>query len=275
MSAPTRARLCGVLLLAGAATLACVDAAAGDAVRVGGTGSTLRALQTLARLFERGVAPDTVTVVPGLGSRGAKRAILSGALDIAISADPLAPGEGGQGLAAREWARSPFVFAVGRTNPIRDTTLQQLVDIYAGRTTTWPDGSRLRLVLRPRGDSDTTALKAMSPAMERAVNAAHARPGLKVAPSDQDGADALETIPGAIGTSTLALIVSERRALVPLKIDGVDPSPRAIADGRYPYVKVFHLVTRRTPAPHVERFAAFLDSPESRATLGRLGYLVP
>jgi len=244
-------------------------------IKVGGTGAALRSMQTLAEAFQESHPGATLVVVAGLGSRGGKRALVAGAIDMAISADPLKAEEREQGMVAQEYARTPLVFVTAQTNPASAITLQELIDVFHGKITTWSDGRRLRLILRPPGDSDTTTLKSISPAMRDAVIAAHAQPGLKVAVTDQDAADDIAAIPGALGTSTLALIASERRPLKALALNGVVPSVDAVANGSYPYFKSLYVITRPNPAPPVQQFIAFLRSATGRDILVHLGQWVP
>ncbi|MBI2526921.1 MAG: substrate-binding domain-containing protein [Candidatus Rokubacteria bacterium] len=266
-----RATVCAVALLAWVPVGA---VSSQETIKVGGTGGAVRSIEILAEAFQKTPDHSRVEILTRLGSRGAKTALLAAVLDIAVSAQAVTPAESEQGLSGVELGRTPFVFATSSTNPVPGFTLPELVNIYAGRTLNWPDGSRLRLILRPPGDSDSDSLKRMSREMERAVTAAHGRPGLKMAATDQDSAEAIEAIPGALGTLTLALILSERRPLKALSINGVPPSQRAIADGSYPYVKTFYLVTPRTPSPRARRFLEFAGSAPGREILSRLGYWV-
>ncbi len=243
-----------------------------ETVKVGGTGSVLRGLQHVADAF-RATRPDAgVEIMPALGSRGAKRGVLSGAIHVGLSAVPLTDDERTQGLVATEYVVTPFVFAVPESNPLTAVTTQDVMSIYSGKTVTWPDGKRLRLVLRPPGDSDNTVLKGVSPAMAQAVTAALSRPGMNVAETDGDAADALEKIPGAFGTITLGLIMSERRAVRALSLDGVSPSASAVSGGSYPHVKRIDLIIR-AKAPRLARdFVDFALSAAGRAALRETGF---
>jgi len=266
-----RAAVCAAALVAWAS----VDTvSAQEAIKVGGTGGAVRSIEILAEAFKKAPNHSRVEILARLGNRGGMTALLAGALDIAVSAQLVTPAQSEQGLRGVELGRTPFVFATSSTNPVAGFTLPELVNIYDGKTLNWPDGSRLRLILRPAGDSDSDSLKGMGREMERALNSAHGRAGLKMAATDQDSAEAIAAIPGALGTSTLALILSERRPLKALSINGIPPSPRAIADGSYPYFKTFYLVTRRTPSPPAKRFLEFVGSAPGREILSRLGYWV-
>lgn len=246
-------------------------AAIADTLKVGGTGSALGTMNILADAFQVG-RPDTrVLIVPALGSSGSIKAVAAGALDIGLSGRPLKPAEREQNLAAREVARTPLVLASMRTHS--GFTLDDIARIYDGTLQTWPDGSPLRPILRPESDSETALLRAMSPGIDRALTIAHARPGVHIAITDQDSADAIESIPGALGTSTLALIVSEQRKIKALPLNGVAPSVATLARGRYPYFKPLYLVTPQNLSGPARAFAAFIQSRQGARILLDNGYL--
>ena len=130
------------------------------------------------------------------------------------------------------------------------------------------------MVLRPAADAETVVLGEFSPEIKHALAAAHARPGMVRAATDQESADQSERLAGSLGTSSLALVRSEKRPLQIIEIDGVQPTPESVARGTYPYAKTFVLVTKGTPAPTTQRFFDFIASDEGREVLVRLGHLV-
>lgn len=253
-------------------TLVALDAHA-DAIRIGGTGTGLGTMKLMAQEFNRSRPDAKLVVTPSLGSTGAIRAVLAGALDIGISARPVTAEESRQGATARPYARTPFVIATGARNSATGLTLRELVRIYSGADMRWPDGSPIRLIVRPESDADTIALRAFSPEMSRAVTAALAKKGLRLADTDQDNADALEALPGSLGTTTLTQIVTEQRAIRALALDRVTPTLQALAAGGYRYSKTLHLITGRNPSPLAKDFAAFVRSPAGRAVLASSGNL--
>ncbi|MEO5336166.1 MAG: substrate-binding domain-containing protein [Magnetospirillum sp. WYHS-4] len=245
--------------------------ATAEPLRVTGTGSPLGIVRLAGQAFSRGRPGTEIVVLPSLGSGGSLRALREGAIDLAVSAK--APDDETLAWAeVRPWARSPFVIAVQADLPVAGITTAQLAKAYSGQMTEWPDGRRLRVVLRPRDDTDTRILSVLGPGMGEAVASALDRWPNAVAITDQDGAAALETIPGAIGTLALGQILAERRALKPLSLDGVAPTLASMADGTYPHAKSFHLVTRRPAREAVSAFVEFLDSPETRSLLEVHGF---
>ena len=243
-------------------------------IKVGGTGAALGTMQLLAQAYAR-VQPDAkITVLPSMGSGGGIKAVLAGAIQLGVSARPLTEAEAKAGAAAFEYGRTPFVFATASTNKVTGITTQNLVEFYAGKVEQWPDGSRVRLVLRPIGDSDSETIKSMSPAMRDAKSAAEQRKGMVFTVTDQETATSIEKISGALGPSTLALLLSEQRPLKALALDGVAPSVQTMADGSYPLYKDLVLVTGpKTPAA-AQAFVAFVRSPAGREILQQTGHWV-
>jgi phosphate transport system substrate-binding protein len=241
-------------------------------IKIGGTGGALGTIGVLAEAFKKSHPEAKVIVVPGLGSGGARKALLGGAIDIAVTSKAGKDTEKLDGAVAALLGRTPFVFTTSKKNPADALTTQELVDIWNGKATAWPDGSRLRLILRPENDSDTDALKRISPALDKAVKSALSREGMKIAITDAESADAVEAIRGALGTSTLALLISEKRPLKALSLNGVTPSPKTIANGSYPLFKSIYVVTAAKPSELTAEFMRFLRSPSGREIVAQLGH---
>jgi phosphate transport system substrate-binding protein len=265
---------------AGAAVLALLlaiggTASAAEQIKIGGTGAALGTMQLLADAFSQGNPGIKITTIGNLGSAGAIKAMGSGAIELAVTSRPLSEAESKLGVSQLEYARTPFVFAVSARSAVNAITRRELADIYSGRMAKWPDGSTIRVVLRPASDIDTAMVKALSPGIGQGVSAAEKRPGVQFSVTDQDAAGDLERIPGAIGPSSLALILSERRALKALKLDGVEPTPANAAGKAYPLYKQMFFVTGAKRPAAVERFIDFVRSPAGRRILADNGHWIP
>jgi phosphate transport system substrate-binding protein len=244
-------------------------------LRIGGTGNALGTLQLLADAFARNHPDIRVTVLPSMGSSGAIKAVPKRAIDIGLSSRLPTAAESADGTRSIEYARSPTVFAVQERNPVTSITSALVADIYAGRLQTWPDGTLIRPILRQPGDDNTRQIKTLSAAVEAAVTAADQRPGLAFATTDQEANDKLERIPGGIGVTTLALIRSEHRPLKALTLNGVEPTPENLANGRYPLTKHFYFILPNDPLPAASAFVAFVRAPAGRQILTQTGHLTP
>lgn len=245
-----------------------------ETLRVGGTGAALGGMNLLAEAFMQADPEVRVVVLPSLGSGGGIKALVAGKIDLAVSARPLKASEQAEGLVEKEYARTPVVFASREDTWAEGVRLAQLHHIYSGEVNAWPDGTRLRLVMRPATETDTKLLRGLSPEMDKAVEVATERRDLFVAINDQDNASALEDIRGSLGLISLAQMKTEQRRLKPLALDGMEGTLQALQDGTYPYAKSLYLISPPKPARPAAAFMRFVWSPEGRRILTSHGNLV-
>ena len=251
--------------------LASAQVQAGTVV-LGGSGSTLAMMQLLGAAYAKVEPGFQLRVLPSLGSGGAIKGLVAGSIDVGSIARELKPEEVAKGLQGDVLAHSPVVLATSRTSE-RNITTQQLEKIYGGQQTHWSDNSSIRLVLRPASETDTELISGLSAGMKKAVNAALSKDGMLVTVTDQDAAAALEKQPGSLGTSTLALIRAEKRALTVLELDGVAAEINGRVNGRYPLKKPLVLVLRSDARAEVVGFVRFVKSEQAKALLATHGYL--
>lgn len=260
-------------MLAAAAFILHAPSQAAEVLRIGGTGSALGGIQRVADVF-RSRHPDIdLVILPSLGSGGGIKALIADRLEICVSARPATAAERAAGLVEHEYARTPLVFATRSDSAADSVALQQIVNIYRGDTNTWPDGGRLRLVMRPAAETDTAFLRTLSPEMDKAIEIAIHREDLFVAINDQDNAKALEDIRGSLGVISLGQMRSEKRALKLLALDGTMATIDALSDGTYPHAKRLYAVVGPRPPPAAAAFLTFLFSAEGGRLLTEAGYL--
>jgi phosphate transport system substrate-binding protein len=242
-----------------------------ETVKVGGTGFAVGVIRIVAESFEKQYPGIKIKIFPSLGSSGGIKALLQEALDIGLSARTLKAAEVSRGAIALEIAKTPFVFFANSNVKKDKVTFKELERIYGGRLLFWPDGTRIRLVLRPKGETDMWIIRKFSPAMEQAVALSYNREGMKVAITDQENASAIEKTIGALGGGTLTQILSENRQVRILSLNGVKPSVEGLADGSYPWFKSLYLVTTSKSSPAVQKFQEFIDSKAGGRILHRYG----
>jgi phosphate transport system substrate-binding protein len=263
------------LMLAVVALLGSLQTAqAADTIRINGSGSTLDMLKPMITAYRKANPGVTIIMEKPLGSSGAIKALLAGVLDIAVSSKPLKPEESQQGAIAREYGRTPLLFATNIDVRKDNITLQELKEIYEGKTITWPDGKPLRLVLRPEGDIDTKIVRGLAPAVDAAVTVAMKRHGMKVAITDKDLIETVASTPGAVGATSLCTLLVLKPKLNPLALNGVKASTRALSDGSYPIAKDIRFVTTaKTPLAGI-RFLDFVYSAKGRGIAEKSGVLL-
>ncbi len=279
MNASTAARgaamriACVVAAALFAFTLPCANVQA-ETLRLGGTGSAIGTMKALAKAYQA-VDPDfELIVVSNLGSSGGIKALQSGATQLAVISRDLKPAEHALGLRGVVYGHTPFALVTTEQGQA-SLSLQAIADLYAGRQAHWSPGRPVRLVLRPANDGDTELLASFSPAVRAAKDTAMAREGMVVALTDQEAVDAVERLPGGLGTATLAVLVSEKRRARPLAIDGVQPTVANLANGTYPFAKTMILVYKNDAPPSVRKFLAFVRSEAGARVLIDNGHRVP
>jgi phosphate transport system substrate-binding protein len=250
-----------------------VSPAFADVIRISGTGSALGTITLLSSAYSKRHPECKVHVLQSIGSSGAIKAISQGALDIGLISRKLKPEELRLGLLVTSVARTPFVFAVGRSVPVSGVTHGDLLKILKGEILKWPNGERIRVVLRPAADADTIIARSISPEMRVAIDNALAREGMLMALTSQEALDLIEKTPGSFGFSSLSQIESENRSIKMLSYNGVSPTAKNIATGAYPHSMKFSLITKPDVSPSVRQFIDFVRSKEGQMLLKKTGNL--
>jgi phosphate transport system substrate-binding protein len=235
-----------------------------DVIRINGTGSGLHMMQPMTMAYAKDHPDVRFEMDKSLGSSGSIKALLSGALDIAISGRALSPKEISSGAILQRYGQTPLAIVTNKNVSKKDVTTEELVTFYRDRTANWPDGKKVRLVLRPLEDSDTKIIRNLSPDMDAAMTIAHDQPGMIVAVTDPEASETIARTPGALGASGLTGVIIEQLPLNVMRLNGVAPTPETLAKGLYPLGKELNVITMSVLSEPVQKFLAFVYSMEGR-----------
>ncbi len=97
------------------------------------------------------------------------------------------------------------------------------------------------------------------------------RPDLSIAATDQDNADVAERVKGSLTGASLVQILSEKRNLRFVSIDGVGATLENYQNGSYPYAKPLYVVVPSAVSADARAFIAFLATPATEVLLRRAG----
>lgn len=260
------------LLLALVALFLSPLAVAAESVRIAGTASSVALLQKLDSLPQRAYPHRTLSSSPAiLGSNGSLRAVAAGRIDLAIVGRPPGPDEGHFEVTA--FAATPLVLASHSKVGRQQLSRRELLELFAGQRRHWPDGERIRLVLRAPFESDVATLRTLDPGIGPAIEASVKNKVGPVAENDLDAIELLARLPGSFGSTTLGLMQTLDIRLTTHAIDGIAPSTSALESGHYPLSKRFFLVTRPTPDAATAEYVAFLKSKPVQEFLRRFDYV--
>jgi phosphate transport system substrate-binding protein len=248
-----------------AAWLGASPVSAKEVFRVGGSGDGTIMLAHLLKVYSE--ANDTgFEIELNVGSRGGIRAVLDGALDLAVSGRQLNAEEVQSGLEAIPVALTPYVLVTSTPNP-NGLRSADIPSIFAGEKTFWGNGEQIRIILRPRNQSSVALLRTMFPTIETAFAKARGHTDVPVAATDDDNMLRARQIPGSLTWMSLARFDEVESGLKLVDIDGVKPSLQSFESGSYPYGRPFYFVTRTQKTAALSWFIAFVQSPDGAKVL--------
>ena len=245
-----------------------------ETININGSGSALDMMKPMIAAYQKNNKDVRIYMEKPLGSSGAVKALLAGALDLVLSSKPLKPEEMARGARLQLYGKTPLVMITEKKVRKRDITTRELEDIYSGKMATWPNGEIIRLVLRPNEDADSNLIRRLSPGMANAMDIAKSRPGMIVAVTDPDAYTTVSITPGGFGATGMASIIAEKIPVASLTLNGVAASPKTLASGAYPLAKEISIVTTPRTPPAAHKLISFMFSPQGRAIAAKTGVLV-
>lgn len=190
-------------------------------------------------------------------------ALREGAVDIALVSRALHSAEA-RGVGAAVIAYDAIAVIVNDQNPVSGLTLGQLRRIYSGEVLVWAElggpEADIQVLSREDGSGTREAFESMVMEGESVTTMA------VVIPGNSAMGQFVEEDPLSVGYASGVGIPLGTR---PLRIDGVRASVQAVAQGTYPLIRPFILVTREDEADEVRSFVDFVLSPEGQAIVGQ------
>ena len=246
-------------------------ALAEEVLKIGGAGSALGSMKLLVAAFEKSHPGVKVVVLSSIGSIGGIKAVSKGGIGIGLTGRPLNKEELKLGLSVIEYARTPIIFVTRNNINVSNLSTGEIIKIFRGEIQTWPNGERIRLILRQAAESNAIAVNQISPEMRKAMEIAMSRPWRLVALTDQESTDLVEKTPGAFGFCTLTQAISEKRNMKILFYNGISPITKNLVNDSYPLSKSHFMLTKAKPSAMVKEFIRFVRSSEGKRILEESG----
>ena len=249
------------MLVSSALVGGCTSASArAEKLNVSGSTTILPIAEESADAFQA-AHPGTSVLVSGLGSSAGIEAVSAGTAQIGTSSRDLKPEEGKLGLVDFPIAYDGIAVIVSPDNPVSGLSIQQLRAIFSGRTKNWSQvGGQDRLIeLVNRDESSGTR-----EAFQKLVMAKNLfDPAATVLPGTGQVRDVVARAPGAIGYISLGFVKPRFTSVQvkALKVDGITPSEKTVADHTYPVGRVLHFFTKGQPTGLTKQFVDFVLSP--------------
>jgi phosphate transport system substrate-binding protein len=211
--------------------------------------------------------------------------LVRGKVDIFFGAEPSPEQkkkavEQGEELVLAPIGREAFVFFVPGENPLVSLDADALRGIYSGKIASWKElgGMDMRITAfqRPDGSGSQTVMRQFMGALPLA------RPLREEMVSPMSGVidrvAGYRNMPGAIGYSFRFFLTAmhNNSAIRLLALDGVEPSQENLRNGSYPYiVPLYAVVLKGNTKPEVWRFLEWMQGPQGRELVEKVGYAAP
>lgn len=212
--------------------------------------------------------------------------IISGDADVIFVA---APSEGqleeaqkaGVELCFTPIALEAFVFITGKSNPVESLTVQQIRNIYSGKTARWStlgwdEGGRIVAFRRPEGSGSESGLYNLV-MKDSPVFVPQPLPDLSLVGTNslmQQISVEWNGVQPALGYSYRYFVTQ----MYPnpdaklLTIDGYAPTNENIRTKKYPYVAEVYAVTNGSPQGDVKKLIEWILSPQGQLLIEKTGY---
>jgi phosphate transport system substrate-binding protein len=164
------------------------------------------------------------------------------------------------------------------SNPVKQLTVEQVRDIYMGKTTNWKQvgGPDKEIVVISRDTNSGTYETFEGLVMTHKVNGEKTREKIK------DGAEyvgsngairaRVQSTPAAIGYAGLGFVDKTVKAL---EINGIYPTPQTVTSGRYPIARPLFMFTNGYPklGSHVHAFVTLHLSEKGQEIIEDIGFV--
>ena len=211
--------------------------------------------------------PGIVVNVQGGGSTAGVQATINGTCEIGASSRNLKPSE--RGLEIVLIALDGIAVIVHKDNPVEDLSVEQIRNIFSGKTTNWRElggmNSAIIPVTREEGSGTRASFEDMIMGDDAISDACLVQ--------DSNGAvrEIIATTPQGVGYISVGLIDEREKAVA---IDGVKPTLANLITEKYRFARPFLLLLRDEPKGDVKKFIDYTLSSEGQRILGSSG-LIP
>lgn len=235
-----------------------------NAITVRGSDSTITLVAELAEAYQD--QSQGQVIVEGGGTTKGPGNTLKNEIELAFVQRNLTPDEKDAGLVGFAYARDGVAIIANAKNPVSDLTVEELKNIFAGKTATWEDGNAIVAYTE-----DPINFSARECFEGLVLEEDSFGPNVSVS-QEQSVVDSVIKDVRAIGYVS-AIELADRDGLKVLTVNGVGPTFENISDKSYPISRTFSLVSQGQPTDQTKAFIDFVLSKDGQQIVSDAGFL--
>ncbi len=220
--------------------------------------------------------PEVNVTVSESGSGYGAKSLVNNACDIADMSRFMKDSEFKDALAngvmpvATVVALDGLAVVVHPSNPVKDLTLEQVRDIYSGKTTNWRQlgGPNLPIVKIGRETSSGT----YEIFQEKVMRGTKVAGDAETVGSNGAQRQSVQSTPAAIGYLGLGYVDETVKAVT---VEGVEATPKTVVSGKYPIARPLFMFTNGYPemGTPLYQFVTIYASRDGQAIIKKIGYI--
>ncbi len=230
--------------------------------------------------------PEVRISVTGGGSGTGIAALINGTVDIANASRAMKPEEienaRANGIEPVEHivAGDAIAVVVNPTNPVSALTIDQLSDIFTGKTTRWSElgGEDRPIVLLSRESNSGTHIYFLEHVIRKGEkdNQSLFSPDTLLMPSSEGISVEIRQNPNAIGYDGLGYVTPDQKPIKVARRAGepyIPPSIETVKNGSYPIARVLFMYTSGQPTGIIRDYLDWITSVEGQEIVEELGFV--
>jgi phosphate transport system substrate-binding protein len=242
-------------------------------IKIVGSDTMLELTSKLAEQYMK-ENPGISIIVEGGGTAEGIKALIKNQTDICTASRNLKPDEAK--LLADYYGSLGLVFLIAKdalsiyvnpNNPVKDLSINQLKDIYSGKTNNWAkiNGKDTLIIPVVRNPNSGTYLYFMEHVLEGIQYTANS----VTEPTTKEIVKFIEDNENAIGYGGMGY----KGNFVHAKINGVEPSENNVRNDTYPIIRYLHFFTTKTPGGVTKKFIDWVLSPSGQSVVRKSGFI--
>jgi phosphate transport system substrate-binding protein len=236
-----------------------------EEVTIVGSGSGTEIIRAIGEAFSLNNPKIIVNVPESIGSTGGIRAVGRDEYHIGRVARKIKENEQPYGLTYVPVAKLPYVFFVHQDVGVQQLSVQQVLDIYSGKTTNWQEvggsDAKIRVVRRKEDSASHKALLKTVPGFKEITLPTRAKTTFGV----PETLEVVETTKGTIGYGPYG--GANSADVIILQI-----GDSSVADQDYPYAGEAGLIYKEQAVPaYVKHFIEFATSEAAHEAIQSVG----